>query len=647
MSNQLCDPEGQVVTDVGSNTGQLVAFTLGNEVFGVDMSKVREIVRMPEITPVPHSPSYVAGVCNLRGNILPVIDTRTRFSMKTDNNIRDSRLLVVEIDENLTGLVVDNVREVMQLHENMIEPPPAVCGQVDRNFLEGVVKSVIDQKIVLVLNLNEVTQVQLSKAQNRDTERTTLTLQDTSHLEQIDEEQLVTFIVAKEEYAFQIDHVREIFRLQNVTEVPNVPSYVKGLFTLRNQLMPILDLRNLLGIMSMEDEILADVERLSIDIGQWDTELKHSLETRTKFTGYRTLKDSTFGKWMETFSSSNEEIQATVKRIKKDYIMLFQNTARAFQLVGDESDAAMDIYRGDISAIMGTIRKRLADLKKNITAYLKDDQRVMVVESGSETVGYLVDSVDEVVRIPKSVIETTPTMARSERREICGVAKLNNGERLIMIMDEASLFVNSGNILNMVAETHHVEDSESKHTHTLVEQALEEEQLVTFRIGNEEFGVPVMQVQEINRVTDITSVPRAPKYVDGVTNLRGSVIPVTNVRNLFGFAPKEKDDRTRIIIVDMNGAKTGLCVDQVNEVVRITRSSIQATPAILTSSGENDYMSGICKLNDGKRMIVILDLPKMLDTPEMRDISSSIAEDQNEETLGAKAKAKTPRKKAS
>jgi chemotaxis signal transduction protein len=572
---------------------------------------------MPEVTPVPRSPAYVAGVCNLRGNVLPVIDTRTRFSMAADQQGRDGRLLVVETDGSLTGLVVDNVREVMQLDENSIEPPPEVCGDMESAFLQGVVKSAVDQRIVLVLNIAEVIKVNQSKqkqAASVDSARN----EQQQRQEQVDEEQLVTFMVAKEEYAFQIERVREIFRLQGITQVPNVPAYVKGIYTLRNQLMPIIDLRNLLGLSSMEHEMNGVIDRLLADTEQWNTALQHAIQYQTKFTGVTQLKESAFGKWMEAYSTSNSDIQDAFKRLKKLHIGLFRAALNALRISVTSADDGMAYYHREIGTALESIRARLSDLKLTIAENLTDDQRVMVVESGEVTVGYLVDSVNEVVRIPKSVIETTPTMARSDRHEIMGVAKLDNGKRLIMIMDESSLVIKDAvSTLEKHADTLQSDTGEIPHEQTLGEQAQEEDQLVTFSIGKEEFGVPVMQVQEINRLTDITSVPRSPSYVDGVTNLRGSIVPVTNVRRFFGLTARDNDDRTRIIIVDMQGVKTGLCVDQVNEVLRIARSSIEPTPAIVIAGGGNEYMNGMCKLDDGKRMIVILDLHRMLDQQEL------------------------------
>jgi purine-binding chemotaxis protein CheW len=157
---------------------------------------------------------------------------------------------------------------------------------------------------------------------------------------------------------------------------------------------------------------------------------------------------------------------------------------------------------------------------------------------------------------------------------------------------------------------------------SLAQQSMSEEQLVTFTINREEYGIRIMQIQEINRLTEITSVPRAPYFIDGMTNLRGNVIPVINVRELFGLENKEVDDRTRIIIVDIAGNKTGLRVDQVNEVLRLSKHDIENTPAIITSGKSNRFMDGVCKLDGGKRMVMLLDVEQVLDQSELQSMSS-------------------------
>ena len=103
-------------------------------------------------------------------------------------------------------------------------------------------------------------------------------------------------------------------------------------------------------------------------------------------------------------------------------------------------------------------------------------------------------------------------------------------------------------------------------------------QLVTFSIGEEDFGVDILKVQEIIRMMDITKVPRAPEFVEGVINLRGKVIPIIDLRRRFGRTPKPHDKDTRIIVIEMSGIIVGFVVDAVSEVLRIPKSTVEAAP---------------------------------------------------------------------
>ena len=135
-------------------------------------------------------------------------------------------------------------------------------------------------------------------------------------------------------------------------------------------------------------------------------------------------------------------------------------------------------------------------------------------------------------------------------------------------------------------------------------------QLVSFKIGEEEYGVDILKVQEINRMLEVTRVPNAPPYVDGVINLRGKVIPVVDLRERFGMQRKEHDKNTRIVVMELAGRVIGFVVDAVSEVLRIPRSVTEPPPAG-ASTGNADYITAVGKLED--RLLTLLDLEKVLE----------------------------------
>lgn len=134
-------------------------------------------------------------------------------------------------------------------------------------------------------------------------------------------------------------------------------------------------------------------------------------------------------------------------------------------------------------------------------------------------------------------------------------------------------------------------------------------QLVSFKIGSEEYGIDILKVLEINRMPQITKVPQAPHYVDGVINLRGKVIPIINTRRKFNLDEKEHDKDTRIVVVDINGEVIGLVVDSVNEVLRIPNSIVEPPPNVAVTAGA-DYITGVARLED--RLLILLDLGRLI-----------------------------------
>lgn len=143
-------------------------------------------------------------------------------------------------------------------------------------------------------------------------------------------------------------------------------------------------------------------------------------------------------------------------------------------------------------------------------------------------------------------------------------------------------------------------------------------QLVSFKLGNEEFAVDILIVQEINKMIPITKVPNSPEFVEGIINLRGRVIPVVDLRNRFKLGKKQSDKDTRIIVTEINGKTIGFIVDAVNEVLRIPRNITEAPPE-LSLSVESKFVKSIGKLDD--RLIILIDLEQVFLQNEIEELS--------------------------
>ena len=133
---------------------QLVVFGIADEEFGVDIIQVQEIVRLQEITKVPNAPAFVEGIINLRGRVIPLVDLRKRFNFSQKEHDDDSRIIVTTIEENLIGIIVDSVAEVLRIEEEAIEPAPPIVAGVGREYLEGVGK--IDNRLIVLLELEQI-----------------------------------------------------------------------------------------------------------------------------------------------------------------------------------------------------------------------------------------------------------------------------------------------------------------------------------------------------------------------------------------------------------------------------------------------------------------------------------------------------------
>ena len=144
-------------------------------------------------------------------------------------------------------------------------------------------------------------------------------------------------------------------------------------------------------------------------------------------------------------------------------------------------------------------------------------------------------------------------------------------------------------------------------------------QWVTFHLENEKYGIKVMQVQEVLRMTEIAPVPGAPYYVLGIINLRGNVVTVIDTRRRFGLPEIENDDETRIVIVEANNNVVGILVDSVAEVVDLKKSEIESTPNV-GKDESSKYIQGVSS-REGE-LLILVDVNKLLSEEEWQDVAS-------------------------
>ncbi len=270
--------------------------------------------------------------------------------------------------------------------------------------------------------------------------------------------------------------------------------------------------------------------------------------------------------------------------------------------------------------------------------YAEQHRIVVTALPGGLNVGLVTDSVKEVLSVPRSQAEPMPGMLATEQQldEFSSICRLDGGKRLVSIIATDKLLrmpaietaLEAARVAGSTQANNGTNTSAQEaamNTRSAAERGDEEgatdddTQVVIFRLDAEEFGVPIMSVQEIVRVPEtLTRVPRTPAFVEGVINLRGTVLPVIDQRSRLGLGAIERNDRQRIMVYLLNGMRTGFIVDSVAEVLRIPRGLIVAAPAM--SDEQSQLISRVANLDGGKRLVMLIDPRHLLQGRDMQDM---------------------------
>lgn len=151
--NEQKEQQPGATSDKGRE-GKYLTFVLGDEEYGVEILKVREIIGLMEITSVPQTPDFIKGVINLRGKVIPVIDLRLKFGMEQAEYTDETCIIVVDMDQTMIGILVDTVSEVLDIPADQIEPPPSFGSKLDTDFILGMGK--IKGKVKILLQIDRV-----------------------------------------------------------------------------------------------------------------------------------------------------------------------------------------------------------------------------------------------------------------------------------------------------------------------------------------------------------------------------------------------------------------------------------------------------------------------------------------------------------
>jgi purine-binding chemotaxis protein CheW len=274
------------------------------------------------------------------------------------------------------------------------------------------------------------------------------------------------------------------------------------------------------------------------------------------------------------------------------------------------------------TAVLGvvTLRNRLLPLVSlrallGLPAQSDVDGRskVVVLSIGKTSVGIVADRTRDILRIDPALMDAAPALlTRGEGdAEIESICRLDDGRRIVAVLCPDRLFRSDlvRRVLNEATADDPDTDGET------MESAMADEQFIIFRLGDQDYGMPIAAVDEVARPPDrITRLPRAPAFVDGVMNLRGSVVPIVDLRRRFELGAAEPGAARRILILTVGGGQTGFMVDAVSEVLRVPADAIRQAPEL--SAEQTRLIGRVANLDLEGRMILLVDPAQLLDQIE-------------------------------
>jgi purine-binding chemotaxis protein CheW len=492
-----------------------------------------------------------------------------------------------------------------------------------------------------------------------------------------DTRQFVTFIADNEVFAVDMAPVQEIIRLPEVVRVPLAPPTLDGLANLRGKVLPIVSLRRLFGF---AERVHDDSTRaVVIDVGQplgfvvdqvssvvevninqiEDVDAIRSTVDSDLLTGiinnvgghsmimvldFEKLIHREFAQIAALAKTSNLAANLAIDNNSADSDEQDSDELQlvSFDVAGQEYAISIDDVQEIIQVpdtvvhvphsaphVLGliTLRSRLlplVDLRRLFDLSdrdLDEKSRIVVLSLGGAEVGLAVDAVSEVLRVPKNLVDPMPVLLASEGNlaDIAEICRLDDGKRLVSIVTARNLFDHSAikEALNTVSDSYQDIDNNAE----LDDSVDDEEQVVVFHLGKEEFGVEINNVQEIVRVPDeLIHVPKAPGSVEGVINLRGTVLPVIDLRARLGLEKLARTDRQRIMVFMIAEVRTGFIVDHVAEVLKIPKSLIEPSPQL--SSEQGRLLARMANMEKQKRMVQLIETAYLIDSDELSKISS-------------------------
>jgi purine-binding chemotaxis protein CheW len=475
----------------------------------------------------------------------------------------------------------------------------------------------------------------------------------------------LTFRVDRRLYALPADEVSEVIRMPAAARVPQSPRSLLGLANLRGSVVPLASLRRLLGLDDLQassdaraivldgsapvalavdgvDALIAldasQVETRQAQLAAEDGEvLRGAFQTGAgrgvaKILDIKRLLEADFTPRVRPPRAAHAPRVTALEptaEVARELMLV------SFQVAGQEYAFAIDAVREILPAPSNLALAPRADAVVLGVAAFRNTllpllsmrgllgfpetaptglEKVIVVVVSGVLVGLVADRARSIVSVDPDAVDPTPKVLAARaggETQIRAIARLDRGRRLISILDAATLF--REDVMQRL-----VGAADGGKAPTMDDGASEagESQYLVFRLGEEEFGLPISAIDEVAPAPDqITRVPKTPKFLEGVINLRGEVLPVVDQRRRFDLPAFAGDrQRRRLVVVRSERHRAGLIVDSVSEVLRTRADAIEPAPDL--TGEEVRLVQGVVNFGDARRLVLLLDPTELLSRAE-------------------------------
>jgi purine-binding chemotaxis protein CheW len=490
----ICKTENQERENSDYKT-KVVVFKLNDDEYAIELFSIKEIIRVPQITRVPNLSMYITGVCNLKGELVNIIDIHKRFNIQQKMHSEMNRVIVMDYNGCSIGIIVDEVLQVLTVDKSSVKLQLGSNKSNKEGCIDGIIMEENGKRLIMMMNMQGII--------NIDDIETTFTNADkqagqevlTFTKEKEDKQQLIIFSIDEVEYAFDISKVKEIIRIPSITKTPNSSGFNEGIILLRNEVIQVINLSKILKV-------------------------------------------------------SNSGINK--------------------------------------------------------------DGSILIIDEGNLAYGVIVDKVLEVKQVSKIVLRRPPEILGDiDVKMVKEFANLDNGKRVVIVLDPYKLI--DIEEFGREYQNNHKEEGSDRSTKSALQTEDTRENIVIFKIKNEEYGVSINFVQEINRISKITRLPNVPSFIEGLINLRGDMIPLLNLRRFLGLDNEDRETYSKILVVKLNKTMIGLDIDSASEVLSLSKELFEDYPQVLNSKDNMTYIDGMIKLNEGRRIVLLLNLKGILD----------------------------------